>query len=76
MVYIFFCFIMEIIMKLINTEINYTDKTLIKWDDKFLIGIPVIDEQHKKLIQLCEDFYQALMAGKEKQTGRIHLLLH
>ncbi len=66
MVYIFFCFIMEIIMKLINTEINYTDKILIKWDDKFLIGIPVIDEQHKKLIQSCEDFYQALMAGKEK----------
>lgn len=35
-------------MKLINTEINYTDKILIKWDDKFLIGIPVIDEQHTK----------------------------
>ena len=62
-------------MKLINTEINYTEKILIKWDDKFLIGIPVIDEQHKKLIQLCEDLYQALMAGKETELSPHTLLV-
>lgn len=26
------------------------------WDDKYYLGIPIIDEQHKKLVGLCEQF--------------------
>lgn len=43
----------------------------IKWDDKFLIGIPVVDEEHKTLVKLCNDFYQSLlkkMDEKERMT--------
>ena len=33
----------------------------VKWDSKFEIGIPIIDDQHKCLIGLCNSFYQELM---------------
>lgn len=36
----------------------------IRWDPKFEIGIPVIDEQHKKLVELCNRFYQELLQNK------------
>lgn len=40
------------------------DNSYIKWDDRFAIGIPQIDEQHKQLVQLCDDFYKTLMATR------------
>lgn len=43
------------------------DSDYIKWDPKFEIGIPVIDEQHKKLVELCNTSYQALI--KQGTTG-------
>lgn len=44
-----------------------SDGDYIKWDSKFEIGIPVIDEQHKKLVHLCNSFYQALL--KQEKGG-------
>lgn len=37
---------------------------LIKWDQKFAIGIPLIDQQHIQLVKLCNDFYVELMASR------------
>lgn len=36
----------------------------IRWDPKFEIGIPVIDAQHKTLVELCNRFYQELIQNK------------
>lgn len=36
----------------------------IKWESKFEIGIPVIDEQHKTLVSLCDRLYQELIQNK------------
>ncbi|MGP1588122.1 MAG: bacteriohemerythrin [Treponemataceae bacterium] len=35
----------------------------IKWDPKFEIGIQIIDEQHKMLVHLCSELYNAIMAN-------------
>lgn len=45
-----------------------TESDFIKWDPKFEIGIPVIDEQHKKLVQLCNASHQALL--RQEAGGR------
>ncbi|MBO4320499.1 MAG: hemerythrin family protein [Treponema sp.] len=49
------------------------DKIYIKWDPKFKIGIPVIDEQHEHLVNLCNDFYQSLLQNQD--SGRYRALI-
>lgn len=45
------------------------DEALLKaaWEDKYTLGIPVIDEQHKKLVVLCERFRIELR--KQQDSG-------
>jgi hemerythrin len=38
---------------------------LVEWDAKFSVGIPLIDEQHKKLIELTNGLYQGCLAGDD-----------
>lgn len=38
----------------------------IDWDDKYLLNIPEIDAQHKKLIAVSQDFYDVLTGDPEK----------
>ena len=42
------------------------DKDLIRWDPKFTLGIPLIDEQHKHLVELCNKLYTEVMASRLK----------
>lgn len=49
------------------------NKDYIVWDDKFSIGIPVIDEQHKKLVLLTNDYYQAVMATRGDFESKVQL---
>ncbi|MCE1188141.1 MAG: bacteriohemerythrin [Ignavibacteria bacterium] len=45
---------------------------LINWADSMSVGIPEIDDQHKKLIDLTNLFYAAMNAGKSREvTGHI-----
>ncbi len=37
----------------------------IAWNPKFELGIPVIDEQHKHLVALCNDLYQQLISNRQ-----------
>lgn len=39
------------------------------WDDKYALGIPVIDEQHKKLVGLCEQFRIELRRQQESGSS-------
>lgn len=56
-------------------EIN----NIIVWDEKFAIGIPVIDGEHKKLVALCNNLYLVLMNGRsfsdEKRKEAVGLAL-
>jgi hemerythrin len=38
---------------------------LVEWDDKYSVGIPLIDEQHKELIRLTNDLYQGCLTGDD-----------
>lgn len=39
---------------------------LIKWNDKYCVGIDQIDKQHLKLMFLLNTLYDAMLAGEEK----------
>jgi hemerythrin len=41
------------------------DNILVEWDDRYLIGIQLIDDQHKKLIDLTNKLYAGCLAGDE-----------
>jgi hemerythrin len=38
---------------------------LVEWDNKYSVGIPLIDEQHKELIRLTNELYQGCLAGDD-----------
>lgn len=40
--------------------------TLITWDQKYSVGIEAFDNQHKILIKLINDLYDAMKAGEAK----------
>jgi hemerythrin len=37
----------------------------VKWDNKYSVGIPLIDEQHKELIRLTNELYQGCLSGDD-----------
>ena len=36
---------------------------IVEWDDRYLIGIPLVDEQHKELIRLTNTLYESCLQG-------------
>jgi hemerythrin len=44
---------------------NMKDANLVEWDDQYLIGIPRIDEQHKKLIDMTNELYLGCLKGDD-----------
>ncbi|MDR2069692.1 MAG: bacteriohemerythrin [Spirochaetaceae bacterium] len=42
-----------------------TDNMIVEWDDRYLIGIPLIDDQHKELIRLTNALYESCLQGDE-----------
>lgn len=41
---------------------------LIVWRDELSVGVPEMDAQHKRLIQLINDLHDAMREGKGKET--------
>jgi hemerythrin len=41
------------------------DNILVEWDDRYCIGIKLIDDQHKELINLTNRLYEACLEGDE-----------
>ncbi|MDR2394598.1 MAG: bacteriohemerythrin [Treponema sp.] len=48
------------------------DRILVEWDDRYLVSIPRIDEQHKKLITMTNTLYQGCLEGDAK--ARIYFM--
>lgn len=47
----------------------------IEWDDSYLLGIPEIDNQHKKLLSVANDLYDAASGSAENYTLRMSKVL-
>ncbi|MDR0598889.1 MAG: bacteriohemerythrin [Treponema sp.] len=39
---------------------------IVEWEDKYAVGIPLIDGQHKELIEHTNKLYQGCMVGDEE----------
>ena len=45
---------------------------LMNWTEKLSVGVAVIDDDHKKLVAMVNELYDAMQAGRGKDTlGRI-----
>jgi hemerythrin len=42
-----------------------TDK-FVEWDDRYSVGIPLVDDQHKHLIELTNNLYECCVAGTDE----------
>lgn len=45
--------------------VNKQEKIIV-WNDKFKIGIKHVDDQHKHLVEICSNFYDAVVREKSK----------
>jgi hemerythrin len=45
------------------------NEVFVKWDDRYSVGIPLIDDQHKKLIEMTNDLYNACLEGSEAASA-------
>jgi hemerythrin len=45
----------------------------IAWEDRYLVGVPVIDTQHKKLITITNDLYDACKFDDNAARGQFRL---
>ena len=41
---------------------------LLTWNDGLSVGVPTIDKQHKVLVGILNDLYDAMMAGRAKDV--------
>jgi hemerythrin len=41
------------------------NSVIVEWDNRYLIGIPLMDEQHKELIRLTDTLYESCLQGDD-----------
>ena len=46
-----------------KTTKSQENENLIVWEDRFAIGIPIVDGEHKRLVELCNELYKAIVSG-------------
>jgi hemerythrin len=49
---------------------------LVEWDDRYSIGIPLIDEQHKELLRQTNDLYAACLKSEEEARAFFKMVIH
>lgn len=51
-------------------EIQSENPVWVKWEKKFELGIPAIDEQHKHLVRLCNQLHSEIMLRRSSSDGK------
>ncbi|AEJ19143.1 bacteriohemerythrin [Gracilinema caldarium] len=41
------------------------ERTLIEWNERYSVGIPLIDDQHQRLVQMANELYEGCTQGEE-----------
>ncbi|MDR2068710.1 MAG: bacteriohemerythrin [Spirochaetaceae bacterium] len=52
------------------------EKILVEWDDRYSVGIPLVDEQHKELVNMTNALYEACLAGDEAARAYFLQAIH
>jgi hemerythrin len=42
-----------------------SDNIIVEWDDRYSVGIPLVDDQHKELIRWTNTLYESCLQGDE-----------
>lgn len=53
-------------LKIAQKELNMDGK--IEWNDSYLIGITVIDNEHKKLLKIANDLYDVAASSQDDKS--------
>ncbi|MDR2484926.1 MAG: bacteriohemerythrin [Treponema sp.] len=48
----------------------------VSWEDKYAVGIPMIDEQHKELLNLTNRLYDACRHGDTEASAQFREVIH
>jgi hemerythrin-like metal-binding protein len=67
-------FISPVIIKisiLIFSNESEVSMAFMNWDDKYSVGVKIMDDQHKVLIDLINKLHEAMLAGKGKQEAEV-----
>ena len=48
----------------------------VQWDSNFSVGNDLLDQQHRRLLGLCNDMAECLKAGEGEWQFRFHDILH
>jgi hemerythrin len=52
------------------------DEFIVEWDSRYTIGIPIIDTQHKKLIDMANRLYMACRGGDAAAKAFFREIVH
>ena len=58
------------------TSIDREKEVFIPWKNEYLVGIPIIDEQHKILIELANDLYDSCRDGRSSAADGFRRAVH
>jgi hemerythrin len=51
---------------------HMNEKQIVEWDESYSLGIPIIDQQHKKLIAMTNTLYRGCLSGDD--TARAYFM--
>ena len=49
---------------------NDNKEDLIAWKESYMLGIPAVDEEHRKLVGLCNNLHNAILSNKHDSSKR------
>jgi hemerythrin len=52
------------------------NEVFVEWDDRYSVGIPLIDSQHRKLIELTSSLYDACLEGTDAAASNFRSAIH
>jgi hemerythrin len=59
-----------------STASTQDGSAFIRWEQRYSVGIPKIDDQHKELVRLTNELYVSCTGSDEKMRDRFRSTLH